>query len=499
MNFVQPVDYIQNSNMESSPLAQLGQFAKIPIEIRLLVWEGLFLFIPSKADHAIDHSPNILSILCCSRYLYNEISHHLYRDMRCTLLIGSREPDILGMGLQLESRWTIFQRDLYDIQTVRNILENFPRPDMRDDKIYIDVRCSRNSDPGRIILLSERVNKLVQVLTELSYIPPVHVELIGRWYHHNGKARESIQNSDEYRPDYDIVLLPFTRLSDWDYYLSDDLSTVISNETKLSNEPIARRSMVSLLREHALKFNGNQNCLNTEFDLVDSNWLFEQWLTDTRIFLDTRLDTLPGRTARLLRRRRSANWFEDGNIWKSKYEEQFLTDISSNLRILMKHDPRLRQARLRHRCAIITHHQICEEQDGSSSWEIPIRHPWDSHIWATARPNGLGVISCTEMLTQEAMTVYDIYTFVNKEIARFSRYLHWWGVNSKDIFEKRKPWWFSCVGCRELGRPCRWCEEYDVAKACLLCREGGFDMIRHVVLERMIESAREMIDLLQIR
>ncbi|KAJ5371348.1 uncharacterized protein N7496_007440 [Penicillium cataractarum] len=482
MYFVQPVDYIQNSRMESSPLAQLGYFAKLPTEIRLLLWEALFRLIPPKSDHAIEHSPNTLSILCCSRCLHNEIVYHFYRDVRCVFLICPREPDKLGIRLQLESRWTIVERDLYDIQTVRNVLEHFPRPEMRGNKIYVDIQSSYSNDPGRIILLSERVNKLVQVLKELSYIPSVHVELIGRWHHQNGKARESIHNFEEYRPDYDIVLLPFTRLSDWDYYLPDDLSTVISNETKLSNEPIARRSMVSLLREHAIKLNGNQDCLNTEFDLLDSNWLFEQWLTDTRIFLDTRLDTLPGETARLLRRRRFANWFEDGDTWKSQYEEKFLTDISSNLRILLKHDPRLGQARLRHRYAVFTHHQICAAQDELSSRELPICQPWNSRLWATTRPKGLKAISCAEIMTPEAMIVYDIYTFVNKDIAQFSRDLHWWGVDSKDIFEKRKPWWFSCVGCQELGRPCRWCEEYDVDKACRLCREGGFDKTGHVVL-----------------
>jgi hypothetical protein len=81
------------------------------------------------------------------------------------------------------------------------------------------------------------------------------VDLLGGWHHHDGKARESIGNSDDYSPVYNIpfFLLPFMQLSGWDYYLSADLSTIISNETRISNEPIARRSMVSLLTEHAPK------------------------------------------------------------------------------------------------------------------------------------------------------------------------------------------------------------------------------------------------------
>jgi hypothetical protein len=123
----------------------------------------------------------------------------------------------------------------------------------------------------------------VKVLIELPYTPDVHVELIHRWGQPDGNARESIPNPVEYHPDYDIVLMPFARLSNWTYYLLEDLSIVIANETKLSDQPIAMRSMVSLLRKPDPNFNADQHCLNTEFDLVDSKWLFEKWLTDTDI------------------------------------------------------------------------------------------------------------------------------------------------------------------------------------------------------------------------
>jgi hypothetical protein len=164
-------------------------------------------------------------------------------------LICSREPDKLGIRIQVESEWGMVERDLNDIQTVQRILERFPGAKMRDDSIHVKIRRSSKNDPGRIVLLSERVNQFVKVLTELSYIPYVHVELIGRWNHH-GEARESIENPAEYRPDYDIVLLPFTRLSKWDYYLPEDLSNVISNEIRLPDQPITKRSMVSLLGEY---------------------------------------------------------------------------------------------------------------------------------------------------------------------------------------------------------------------------------------------------------
>lgn len=73
------------------------------------------------------------------------------------------------------------------------------------------------------------------------------------------------------------------------------------------------------------------------------------------------------------------------------------------------------------------------------------------------------------------MIVFNIYSLMNKHIPPFSRDLHWWGVYSKEGFDKRKLWLFMRIGCQELGRACRWCEEHDVDKACQLCREGGLE------------------------
>lgn len=115
------------------------------------------------------------------------------------------------------------------------------------------------------------------------------------------ESKGKYPNPVEHRPDYDIVLMTFTRLSDWGFSTSDDLSTVIANDGKLSSEPFAQRSMISPLRKRDPNLSKYQYFLDTESDLVDSRWRFEKWLTDTRIFLDTRLDTLPGETAMLLR------------------------------------------------------------------------------------------------------------------------------------------------------------------------------------------------------
>ncbi len=144
----------------------------------------------------------------------------------------------------------------------------------------------------------------------------------------------------------------------------------------------------------------------------------------------------------------------------------------------MKYDPQLCQARLRHRWAILKHHQVQEERYGQSPGGISICWPWDSHIWATARPDGIEAMNVREILSvEEARMVYGFYNFYNEENAGFSRILHWWEMDSQEILEGRKPWVFECIGRRELGRPSRCCETWDVEKAYRLCRGGDFKVM----------------------
>lgn len=105
---------------------------------------------------------------------------------------------------------------------------------MRDDSIKVRILGSSRADPGRIILLSKRVNRFVKALTKLSSPPRGNVELTGKWLAHGKQARQSIEDPAAYRCDHDIVLLPFTSLPNWDYFLSEDLSALISEEIELS-------------------------------------------------------------------------------------------------------------------------------------------------------------------------------------------------------------------------------------------------------------------------
>lgn len=93
-----------NAAIEAHFLATLGHFAKLPTEIRLLIWEALFSLISIKPNHAIEHPQNpCLGILSCSRYLY-EIAYHLHRDIKCSFSICSQDPDKHRIEHRIKSR-----------------------------------------------------------------------------------------------------------------------------------------------------------------------------------------------------------------------------------------------------------------------------------------------------------------------------------------------------------------------------------------------------------
>jgi hypothetical protein len=79
------------SPIEGNFGAQLGTFFKLPVELRLMIWEALVATIESTPEgEPSSPSSNPLSILFCSHYLYEEISSHLYSGLLCTIQIDSR-------------------------------------------------------------------------------------------------------------------------------------------------------------------------------------------------------------------------------------------------------------------------------------------------------------------------------------------------------------------------------------------------------------------------
>lgn len=422
------MDLISQSSLdtEAKCLAQLGNFAKLPTEIRLCIWEFLFLGL-QKAAHC-HLRPSTLSILSCSRYLYHEISPHFYKGMQHAIQLCPLHAEQSWMSLGIFSPKVTATWILKDIDEVRDHLNKFPLGRMRDDCLHVEIPPSTRRDPGRIIQLWQKTNELVNILTALPQVPHVRVRLLGTW-HQRGKPMESIKYTDGYRPDYEIVLLPFTRLRSWDCILPRTLYNMTLVEPSPSTHCLLPRLEGYEYEPLAPQFHPDPDGGISDL---------KQWTMDTRLFLDKNLDEIPGPTADCLRLERFQKWYEAGDSWKSSYEEQFVSDLDTNPDMVRKHDPFFMAASYRHRVLISLHHVFhAMRDDREPAWKVRNGHTklyttWNPRVWSMSKPCGIGVgIGCTGPLTQEQTRLYDRYTSGVMKGSQFA-------VRYTDVLKRRK-------------------------------------------------------------
>ncbi|KAJ5237679.1 hypothetical protein N7489_007770 [Penicillium chrysogenum] len=301
------------STPQHSGVAQLGTFAKLPLELRWTIWESVFDEIHS-ASFA-------LAILRCSRYLYQEISDHLFEDFEHEFQVAG------GLRFNFTTRQTQRQGwELKNIEAIRCHLHTFPWRKIRGE-MFVNISPPPQEDPGQVVQIWQKVNQLIDALNTAPSAPSVWVSLLEDWSR-DEKPQESITYTNGYRPDHDIAIIPFVRLSNWYYRIPPAYSATIATERDLREES---RSLL----------------YKNENDCPCNGWCFittapRDWLIDTRIFLDTKLDDIPGETAAVLR-------LERFRTWGPGYEKQFVTDLRTRRHIVLKHDPMLRAAITRYR------------------------------------------------------------------------------------------------------------------------------------------------------
>ncbi|CAI7576677.1 unnamed protein product [Penicillium glandicola] len=353
------MDRAEDKSAPQDPgVAQLGTFIKLPLELRWMIWESTF--------DEIDSAPCALAILRCSQYLYREISDHLFEDFEHELRVES--------GLRFN--FTIKKRrsqgwELKNIDAIRNHLHTFPWAKV-GGKMPVNIVPPQQEDPGQIVQIWQKVNQLVDILKTMSSPPSVWVSLLEDWSR-DDKPQESVAYTNGYRPDHDIAIIPFTRLSNWCYQIPPAYSATIMTEQELPEKS------QSLLYKHGNGFTLNEwRCIATAP---------KNWLTHTRIFLDRKLDDIPGKTAGALRLKRFQNWFQDN--WESEYEKEFITDLQKHRHIVLKHDPTLRGATRRHNLLIMLHH-IHRASHDKKPWKMEaalkeerprIYKNWDPQVW----------------------------------------------------------------------------------------------------------------------
>lgn len=365
--------------------------------------------------------------------------------------------------------------DLKDIAEAERHFLNFPH---RRARLYVQVAVPSGRDPGQVVLLWQKANAFVDMLISLYNSsrsrPRIFIHLIGSW-HSRRELNESIKNSEFFYPDVDIAVLPFCRLiPQWRGRLaiSDDLWSVMDNQS-----PSSRRSQLCHMRVAGPP---NRRWLDLDADALRS-FNFDQWVIDTAQFLETSLDTIPGNTANMLRRDRFSNWYEDGNSWKSPYEERFLSKCPRDLENTQKHDWCLTGMSLRHRVLILLHYAAHTTRDdarrviGALKAGKPLLYTtWDSKIWEEQFPNGvLPLTSVTDPLPQWLYpykeSVYDAYKEEIAPVSSFSDALDWWHSYEYRLLARIRNN-YKCRVCWSHKSPCRWCKEYDGDQFCELCR-----------------------------
>ncbi|KAJ6132650.1 hypothetical protein N7471_007865 [Penicillium samsonianum] len=340
-------------------VAQLGTFINLPLELRWMIWESVF--------DEIHSAPCALAILRCNRYLYREISDHLFGDFEHEFQVSG------GLRFNFTTRQTHSHGwDLKNIEAVRSHLHTFPWAKV-GGKMFINILPPPQGDPGQIIQVWQKVNQLVDILKTTPSAPSVWVSLLEDWSS-DEKPQESIPYTNGYRPDHDIAIIPFTCLSNWYYRISPAYSATIATERELPE------------KSQSLLYKYGNDCASNDWCCIAT--APKNWLTDTRIFLDRKLDDIPGKTAGALRLERFQNWFQDS--WVSEYENQFTAYIQKHRKIVLKHDPSLIAAKRRHNLLIMLHHIVRASHD-SQPWKVEealkekkprIYKRWNPRVWS---------------------------------------------------------------------------------------------------------------------
>ncbi|KGO74427.1 hypothetical protein PITC_019600 [Penicillium italicum] len=210
---------------QTPSFAQLGKLAKLPLEIRFFIWESLF--------YGIYTAPNALSILRCNRYLYQEISDHLYNGMRHEIRISGADGNLKWLYVCLVSkRMPAKWRGLKNINAVRRHLHNFPHKRIEGSEIFVNITLSSHENFNQIMQLEQKAARLVDILEVAPVTPAVCVSLLEE------KPPKNISYTSELPSDYMFATIPFMRLPSWHCRVSLSLFGVVTNEREPTGQSL---------------------------------------------------------------------------------------------------------------------------------------------------------------------------------------------------------------------------------------------------------------------
>lgn len=443
---------MRESELVMDTLMPLGNFSKLPIELRLQIWEELFSDINMALEGQEQPSKNRLSILCCNSYLYEELSSHLYRGLKHIIRIDSSYSKTCYLEVGLYSKRFTRALRLKDSIALRDHLLNFPHSKVELQTLYIKI-SHRRQRISRFINLWLKINDLIHILRNMNSMVKLHVQLSNQW-----PAKNQFFRGTYCCYDYDFAIIPFFKLHGWTY----ELPTIVQHRISQESDEKAHSMLYRIQQE-------GQGKICYDYLQIDT------WVVCMRYLLDISLDKASGRTASLLRRDRFINWFSaDGS---SSYEERFLSDLEGNYKHLLRWNDMLQRIITRRSSLLALYGAVKEK--GIEEFEDNFRI-WSAEEWLSKYPKGLQSLTYSfnryyHSLDQEYMRLNQkISSMDQSPLAEFSEDLHWWSSHAVALFSETEfPCsFFNCSLCVKHKVPCRWCKKYDYRKRCGFCREG---------------------------
>ncbi|KAL3473999.1 hypothetical protein BJX99DRAFT_232515 [Aspergillus californicus] len=216
----------------SSHDSGLGSLSKLPPELRLIIWD--LIWVESKYEaqrhgNAFEHRQNSLAIIRASRTLNKEMTHYLYRNLNIEIDIRSEEWPLVA-HVQISNPRISLRQTIRSGDDMQKTLDYLPY-DLANTKINVyapsldennRIRWRHHpsdSDLAGIIALWDKVNRLVDALSNApsarSIILMLHPSQSQGWVL-NKQARLSFRRHNRSpncsTSDHELVFLPFFRL-----------------------------------------------------------------------------------------------------------------------------------------------------------------------------------------------------------------------------------------------------------------------------------------------
>ncbi|PWY93019.1 hypothetical protein BO94DRAFT_460778 [Aspergillus sclerotioniger CBS 115572] len=334
----------------------LGDFGKLPAELRILIWEDLL-------------SSGSPAILRTNKAIFNDIAGRLYDTLQIHI-----SPSYADSWLQLQCNRLRVSRHLSKLE-LKKKFDKFQDLPWGSLKLVVYVYAPDPNDPGQIILLWQRLQDLVLILRYAGSQPSQITVRLKTHHNHpweqEGTINESIKYPGDTLPDFLIAFLPFCRLDGvHDVQVTTDSCTLHESPSWA----LLTRCCNYIINDQEKEDNG------LEFTIpIPAFSNIKALRIDTGFFLDTHLDTIPGPTANMLRRDRFAEWFTSGSF----YGDEFSATLREHPYIIPMHDPHLRQWWIRcERYHMIVINTVLDD--------FRLGHPvTDGTFWNRIYPNGL--------------------------------------------------------------------------------------------------------------